>query len=88
MREKEVGQMLVLNARPVAPVEPLAVPEGNRPGEFTASPSGHAGATAQPEIKAGNSASAANIYVSAPPVKVTSNHALIASAAATRPLTP
>jgi TonB family protein len=89
-REKEIGQMLVLNARPVAPVEPLAVPEGNRPGEFTASPSGHAGATAQPEIKPGNSASAANIYVSAPPVKI-ANNGMLASAArppAAHPLTP
>jgi TonB family protein len=79
-REKEVGQMLVLNARPVAPSGPLTVPEGNRPGEFTASPSGRAGATAQPEIKQGAGSSPANIYVAAPPTKATSG-AVVASAA-------
>jgi len=87
-REKEIGQMLVLNARPIAPSGPLTVPEGNRPGEFTASPSGHTGATAQPEIKEGSSSSSANIYVSAPPTKITGN--VIASAAPppAHPLTP
>jgi TonB family protein len=79
-REKEAGQMLVLNARPVEPIGQLTVPEGNRAGEFTASPSGHAGATAQPEIKEGSNSSPADIYVSAPPAKVTGN--VIASAAA------
>jgi len=75
-REKALGQMLVLNAQPVAPSRPLVVPEGNRPGEFTASPSGHSGATARPEIaqgNSGNSGSPADIYVSAPPKKVTGN---------------
>ncbi|MBZ5504701.1 MAG: TonB family protein [Acidobacteriia bacterium] len=104
-REKEMGQMLVLNARPIVPVGPVTVPEGNRPGEFTASPSGRAGATARPEIarsetKEGSSPSAANrsgsgaspgdIYVSAPPAKVTGN-TVVASAApppAAKPLTP
>jgi TonB family protein len=88
-REKEVGQMLVLNARPIAPSGPLTVPEGNRPGEFTASPAGRTGATAQPEIKAGNGSSPANIYVAEPPAKVTGN--VVASAATppvARPLTP
>lgn len=79
VREKEMGQMLVLNARPVEPIGPLTVPDGNRAGEFTASPTGHAGATAQPEIKEGNSTSPANIYVAAPPAKVTGN--VIASTA-------
>ncbi|HEY3768859.1 MAG TPA: TonB family protein, partial [Candidatus Angelobacter sp.] len=89
-REKEVGQMLVLNAKPVAPSGALTVPEGNRPGEFTASPSGRAGATAQPEIKQGTGSSPANIYVAAPPTKVIGG-AVIASAApppAARVLTP
>ena len=75
-REKALGQMLVLNAQPVAPSGPLVVPEGNRPGEFAASPSGHSGATARPEIaqrNSGNSGSPADIYVSAPPTKVTGN---------------
>ncbi len=91
-QEKALGQMLVLNAQPVAPSGPVVVPEGNRPGEFAASPSGHAGATARPEIaqiSPGNSGSPSNIYVSAPPAKVPGN-TVIASAAgpAARPLTP
>jgi TonB family protein len=95
-REKEIGQLLVLNAQPIAPTSPITVPEGNRPGEFAASPEGHAGATARPEIKAGNSAPAANapssgvgpsdIYVSAPPAKITAN--AVASVPVARPLTP
>jgi TonB family protein len=80
-REKELGQLLMLNARPVAPVEPIRIPEGNHPGEFAASPEGHPGATARPEIKAGTSTPAANhpgsgasdIYISAPPAKITAN---------------
>ncbi|HWF05110.1 MAG TPA: hypothetical protein VHA06_15580, partial [Candidatus Angelobacter sp.] len=87
-REKEVGQMLVLNARPVAPSGPLTVPEGNRPGEFTASPSGRAGATAQPEIKQGSGSSAANIYVAEPPKKITGNTVTSAALPAARVLTP
>jgi TonB family protein len=92
-QEKVLGQMLVLNAQPVAPSGPLVVPEGNRPGEFAASPSGHAGATARPEIAQrtiGNSGSPADIYVSAPPAKVASN-TVVASAGSpptARPLTP
>ncbi len=100
-REKAIGQMLVLNARPITPIGPVTVPEGNRPGEFTASPSGHAGATARPEIKEGSSttspgrsgsgASPTDVYVAAPPTKVTGN-TVVASAAlppsAARPLTP
>jgi TonB family protein len=91
-REKTLGQMLVLNAQPVAPSGPVIVPEGNRPGEFAASPSGHSGASARPEIAqhdSGNTGSPANIYVSAPPVKVPSN-TVVASAAGpvARPLTP
>jgi TonB family protein len=98
-REKELGQMLVLNARPIAPMGPVTVPEGNRPGEFTASPAGHVGATARPEIKEGSSPNAVNrpnsgvspadIYVAAPPTKVTGN--TVASAApppAAKPLAP
>jgi TonB family protein len=88
-REKTLGQMLVLNAQPVAPSGPLVVPEGNRPGEFAASPSGHVGATARSEIAqhdSGTSGSSSNIYVSAPPVKVP-NNAVIATASPPRPLT-
>jgi TonB family protein len=90
-REKALGQMLVLNAQPIAPSGPLVVPEDNRPGEFAASPSGHSGATARPEIarNSGNSGSPEDIYVSAPPTKVTGN-AVVASAAppAPRPHAP
>jgi TonB family protein len=93
-REKALGQMLVLNAQPTAPNGSVVVPEGNRPGEFAASPSGHVGATARPEIaqrSSGNSGSSpADIYVSAPPVKAHGN-SVIASAAgpsARPPLTP
>jgi TonB family protein len=98
LREKELGQLLVLNAQPVAPHEPITLPAGNRPGEFTASPEGRHGATAQPEIKAGTDApsashpasGAAEIYVAPPPVKITAN-AVIAAAPpppAARPFTP
>ena len=92
-QEKTLGQMLVLNAQPVAPNGPVVVPEGNRPGEFAASPSGHAGASARPEIaqsSPGKNGSPADIYVSAPPVKIPGN-SMIASAAgpaARSPLTP
>ncbi|HET8890257.1 MAG TPA: TonB family protein [Candidatus Angelobacter sp.] len=97
-REKAIGQLLVLNARPAAPVDPVVVPAGNRPGEFTASPSGRVGATARPEIKEGNAAAApghsgngnspADIYVSEPPTKITGNVVASAALSAARPLTP
>jgi TonB family protein len=83
-REKEVGLMLVLNAQPIAPSGPLTVPEGNRPGEFTASPAGHSGATARTEIREGKISSPANIYVAPPPTAVESKAAgntVVASAA-------
>jgi TonB family protein len=101
-REKEVGQLLVLNARPTAPAEPLRIPEGSRPGEFAAGPQGRPGATARPEIQAGDNLAVTNhpgtagngdtggIYISAPPAKITAN-AVVASpppAPAPRPLTP
>ena len=97
-REKAVGQLLVLNARPAAPLDPVVVPPGNRPGEFAASPSGRAGATARPEIKegnaltasghAGNGNSPSDIYVSPPPAKVTGNVVAAAAPPVPRPLTP
>jgi TonB family protein len=84
-REKELGQMLVLNARPIPPSGPVAIPEGSRPGEFTVSPSGQAGATAQPEMRKGNDAktashSSSDIYVAEPPAKVTGNTVITAAA--------
>jgi TonB family protein len=87
-REKEVGQLLVLNAQPAIPDELITIPSGNRPGEFTASPKGHPGATAQPEIKAGNSTpstplpvnggGSGEIYIAPPPVKIRANTAVAA----------
>jgi TonB family protein len=91
VREKALGQMLVLNAQPVAPMDPLVVPEGNRPGEFAASPSGHSGATARPEIAqhtSGNSGSPADIYVAAPPAKASNTVVASAASPTARPLTP
>lgn len=94
-REKAVGQMLVLNARPIAPIGPMAVPEGNRSGEFTASPSGRVGASARAEIAQGNSAAppgqpgdnaSPDIYVSAPPKNVPGS--TVVATAAPRPLAP
>ncbi len=94
--EKEIGQLLVLNAQPIAPDGPVILPSGNRPGEFAASPGGHSGATAHPEIKAGNSPSPAgnsmngpspDIYVSAPPGKV-ANGTVVSAPRAPRPLAP
>ncbi|HEV2965157.1 MAG TPA: TonB family protein [Candidatus Angelobacter sp.] len=77
---QEVGQLLALNAQPIAPSGTITVPEGNRPGEFAAGPTGHAGATARPEIKSGassvpggqteGSGTPAGIFVSDPPRKV------------------
>ncbi len=91
-REKALGQLLVLNAQPVAPSGTLTVPEGNRPGEFAASPTGHAGATARPEIAqhdSSNTGSPPNIYVSAPPAKAPGNSVVASgSGPAARPLTP
>ena len=52
-KTQELGQLLVLNAHPVAPSGPLNVPEGNRRGEFAAGPDGRAGASGKPEVKAG-----------------------------------
>jgi protein TonB len=84
MEAREMGQLLALNARPIAPAGPVIVPEGNRNGEFAASPEGHAGASAAPKTRAGddhaagspgsesrgNSVGPANIYVEAPPAKI------------------
>src|SRR6476646_701821 len=91
-QEKALGQLLVLNAQPAAPSGPVTVPEGNRPGEFAASPTGHPGATARPEIAqrdSSNTGSPSNIYVSAPPAKVASNTVIASAGSPTaRPLTP
>lgn len=78
---QQMGQLLVLNVNPVAPSGPMTVPEGNRRGEFAVGPNGHPGASAQPEIAAGGNASGGsedglnslpgNVYIAAPPRKVT-----------------
>lgn len=93
-QSQAMGQLLALNAQPIAPVGPVSVPEGNRRGEFAASPSGHPGATAQPETVAGNNAGGnhaaehsapANIYISAPPAKIIAN-AVVAAPASIPPV--
>jgi TonB family protein len=86
---QEVGQLLALNAQPIAPNGSITVPEGNRPGEFAAGPTGHAGATARPEIKSGENSvpggetgangTPAGVFVGDPPKKVTGS-AVVASA--------
>jgi len=96
---QQLGQLLVLNARAVPPAGPIVVPEGNRRGEFLANMEGHPGASARPEIKegdqpaAGSNASSgttpANVYVSAPPVKIASGTVVAAPpGSAARLVTP
>jgi TonB family protein len=95
-RAQEVGQLLALNAHPIAPAGPVVVPEGNRSGEFAAGPGGHAGATARPEIRQGDSNSAAhapgegaglaNIYVSPPPTKTVAGTVAARSALPSTPI--
>jgi TonB family protein len=85
---REVGQLLALNARPIVPNGNITVPEGSRPGEFAASPAGHAGATARPEIKSGEDSvpggrtgsdgTPAGIYVSDPPKNVVTGGVVVA----------
>jgi TonB family protein len=53
-RSRDAGQLLALNVNPLPPDGPIKVPSGNRPGEFAAGPEGHRGATATPEVLAGN----------------------------------
>ena len=88
-QSQAMGQLLALNAQPIAPVGPVTVPEGNRRGEFAAGPSGRSGATAQPETVAGNNSGGnhpantsapANIYISAPPAKIVANTIVAAPA--------
>ena len=81
---REMGQLLALNARPVAPAGPVKVPEGNRKGEFTAGPEGHVGASAAPETRTGDAvkteaagranaargSSPSSVYVAPPPGKI------------------
>jgi TonB family protein len=94
---REMGQLLALNARPVAPTGPVKVPEGNRKGEFTAGPEGHIGASAAPETRSGDAAkpeaagganaartaSPSSVYVAPPPGKI--NAGVVASSAAAPP---
>lgn len=71
-----MGQLLALNANPIAPNGPVTVPEGNRRGEFAAGPEGRPGASGKPEFKQGantpaggpgNGGGPSGVYVSAPP---------------------
>lgn len=85
-QSQEIGQLLALNAHPVAPSGAMTVPEGNRRGEFSAGPDGHTGASGRPEIREGSDAATKNsgdssmpertggppgVYVAAPPARVT-----------------
>jgi TonB family protein len=86
-QERESGQMLALNAHPSPPNGPVNVPEGNRRGEFAASPEGHAGASATPEAREGSPSASdhfgkgggrANVSVDTPPVEIAGNRVVAA----------
>ncbi len=47
-----IGQMIALSVHPALPTGPVVVPEGNRSGEFAATPEGKPDAPGIPEIKA------------------------------------
>jgi TonB family protein len=89
---QELGQLLALNVHPVAPAGAMTVPEGNRQGEFAVGPNGRVGASARPEIAAGETDSAGgskggsslpgNVYIAPPPEKITAN--VVVSAPAPR----
>jgi TonB family protein len=89
---QELGQLLALNVHPVAPAGTMTVPEGNRQGEFAVGPNGRVGASARPEIAAGETDSAGgskggsslpgNVYIAPPPEKITAN--VVVSAPAPR----
>jgi TonB family protein len=55
---QEAGQLLVLNAHPLAPDVPVTLPEGSRKGEFAAGPEGKPGASGSPETRKGKIATA------------------------------
>jgi TonB family protein len=77
-----MGQILAINIQPLPPTGVVSVPEGNRHGEFAASPEGKHGASARPEIKAGSSSAdqpdgnhataggAGSVYIAEPPRKI------------------
>jgi TonB family protein len=91
-QSQAMGQILAINIQPVAPAGPVSVPEGNRNGEFMASPEGKPGASARPEIKAGNAsadqpsgnhtanAGSSNVYIAEPPRKVVADAVVAAPA--------
>jgi TonB family protein len=90
-----MGQLLALNARPVAPVGPVIVPQGIHRGELAAGPTGRTNATARPEIAAGDNSGSthagsdsapANIFVSTPPVRIAPNNAVVAGPASIPPV--
>jgi TonB family protein len=88
------GQLLAINIQPLAPAGPVSVPEGNRKGEFAATPEGKPGATGKPEINAGPSSAdqpsgkhaadsgPANVYVAEPPRKIVADAVVAAPAPA------
>ena len=55
------GRLLALGIHPVQPTGPVAVPEGNRRGTFSANPKGKAGASGTPEILGSKSGSGSGI---------------------------
>jgi TonB family protein len=67
------GRLIALNLHPVAPTGPVAVPQGNRRGSFSANPNGKLGASGTPELtgtgssgtgaKGGNSSLPAGLHV-------------------------
>jgi TonB family protein len=50
------GRLVALGIHPVAPTGPVAVPAGNRRGNFSASPKGKAGASGTPDVTGSKSA--------------------------------
>ena len=91
-QSEAMGQLLAVNVQPLAPSGPVSVPEGNLKGEFAASPEGNPGATARPEIKAGNTSGdqpagnhladsrLSHVYVAEPPRKIVADAVVAAPA--------
>jgi TonB family protein len=81
-QSQAMGQILAINIQPLPPTGPVSVPEGNRHGEFAASPEGKPGATGKPEITAGTISAnqpdgkratvegPGNVYIAEPPRKI------------------
>ena len=92
-QSQAAGQLLAINIQPLPPAGPVSVPEGNRKGEFAASPEGKPGASARPEIKAGETSAnqptanhsaadsgSGNVYIAEPPRKIIADAVVAAPA--------